>query len=196
MDISTYTAFLRWSEELENVISIKDLQLIARQGSDSKAFRLVKSLLAQGSLIKVKRGLYATNKATLATIAQRLYPGSYISTGTVLAKEGVIGSIPARRIQAVRVGSPRVFETPLGVIEFLSIAPKLFFGYKKTGNQQWALPEKAFLDVCYYVYKGKRFSFNPDVDVNRELLNENLLNKFLEKYDQRFVTFYRDHFSL
>lgn len=42
-----------------------------------------------------------------------------------------------------------------------------------------ANPEKAFLDVCYYEYKGKTFSFSPDQDVRVEDLDRETLQQYL-----------------
>ena len=195
MVISEYKQEIRWAEELDHVFTIKDLQLIAKNKSAASVFRLITSLQKEGDLIKVKRGLYATEKALLTTIANRIYPDSYISTGTVLAKKAVIGSIPARRVQAIRKGVPRTFSCPLGTIEFLSISPKLYFGFERQGYQLWASPEKAYLDTCYYYFCGKQFSFDPASDVNLKMLDSKLIEKFLKKYDQRFVTFFERRFK-
>jgi len=50
--------------------------------------------------------------------------------------------------------------------------------------------EKAFLDVLYYYYKGKTFSFNPDTDVNIEDVDMTVIDSCLKKYDKQFVSFF------
>ena len=194
MNIATYQELLRWAKELGNVFTIRDLQLIARKKSEVGVYRMINALIAEGTLLKIKRGVYATPEASLSAIAHRIYPKAYISTGTVLAKKAIVGSIPAKRLQAVRIGTPRTFKCALGTIEFLSINPKLYFGFVPKEGQLWATPEKAFLDACYYSYKGKRFSFDLSTDVNKDLLSRSTLNKFLTKYDPRFIAYVKEQF--
>lgn len=110
-------------------------------------------------LDKDKKSIYATPTATLETISSRIEPKSYISTGTVLAKKAIIGFVPALKVQAVKLGRPRIYKCKTGIIEHLSISPKLFFGFSAKNGKLVATPEKAFLDVCYFYFKGKRFSF-------------------------------------
>ena len=194
MNTFSHNAVLRWAAELDFVFTVRDLQTILRQKTNITVFRTIRSLVEQGALIKIVRGLYATPEATLPTIAQRLYPESYVSTGTALARDAIIGSVPARHIQSIKLGSPRSFATPLGTIEYFSIAPRLFMGFERRDGQLWASPEKAYLDVCYYYFRGTRFSFNPESDVDRSRLNGKVITRFLKKYDKRFESFFRETF--
>jgi hypothetical protein len=93
-------------------------------------------------------------------------------------------------VQAVKIGRPRTYQFEAGTIEHLSIDPKLYFGFISKNGIRFATPEKAFLDVCYFYYKGKRFSFDPASDINREDLDSKLIADYLTKYDQRFITFF------
>jgi hypothetical protein len=90
----------------------------------------------------------------------------------------------------VKIGKTRCYESDLGVIEHLGIAPHLYFGFcSESGKPVTATPEKAFLDVCYFHFKGHRFGFDPDTDVNIDDLNRQILNDYLLKYDVRFRTY-------
>ena len=191
MELSLLNSIRTLAQDLDGVFSITDLEVILNEKSGATFYRAINQLVSSAELIKVKRGLYATKSATLATLSNRIYPQSYISTGTVLAKNLLIGSVPARKIQAIKVGAPRIFRSPLGTIEFLSIAPKLYFGFERNNNANWATPEKAFLDVCYYFYKRKKFSFDPFSDIAVEDLKRATINQFLRKYDQRFQTYFK-----
>ena len=196
MDIRDYKQVIKWAGDLDQVFSIKDLQVIKGSASDSSIYRMVSQLVKAQELIKVKRGIYATKSATLAAISSRIYPKSYISIGAVLADQLVIGSIPAKRIQAVKIGMPRQFRCSLGSIEYLSISPKFYFGFQRKNGQLWACPEKALIDACYFVYRGKKQSFNLSQDVNSERLNREIIFEYLKVYDPRFVTFFHKHISL
>ena len=191
MELEKYKQITNWANELGGVLAISDLKVAFNTDSTASLFRAINEFLRAGEFIKIKRGFYATPSAKLSTVAQRLYPKSYISTGTVLAKEALIGSIPAKKIQSVKVGLPRIFECELGTIEFLSIAPKLYFGFRNINGELVATPEKAFLDVCYYYYKGKTFSFDPQSDIAYDELDQKVLSNYLPKYDKRFLTYYK-----
>lgn len=195
MEIKGYQKLISLSKDQDGIFSIKDLEVILDKKSDASLYREVKYLQEVGELIKVKRGIYATKTASLFSISNRIIPNSYISTGTVLAKNIIIGSIPAKRVQAVTIGAPKIFSCSLGTIEYFSISKKLYFGFEKSDCINWATSEKAFLDACYYFYKGKKFSFDLESDVNLDRLDFEIINKYLTKYDKRFVTFFKKIWS-
>lgn len=195
MDISFYKQIKSWAEEIDGVFMIQDLRVAFNKISSASMYRELKVLEESGDLIRIKRGCYATLDAKLSAISARICPDSYISTGTVLAAHKAIGSIPAHRIQAVKIGSPTSYTCQLGTIEYLSIAPKLFFGFDRKDNGNWTTLEKAYLDACYFYYKRRRFSFNIDVDVDRSLLSHKVIKQYLKKYDRRFSSFYQDNFG-
>ena len=190
MDIAGYRELQKWADELDGVFTIADLKVVLNEKAESTLYRVLGELTREGVLIKIKRGMYATPKASLTTVSCRIAPESYISTGTVLARTATIGSIPARRVQAVKIGRPRLYRTELGVIEHLSISPRLYFGFSSLEGQLVASAEKAFLDVCYYTFKGKSFSFDPGSDVNLGDLDFDVIAQYLELYDDRFVSFF------
>ncbi len=197
MDLQQDNVLQRWAKELDGVFTIADLKVALDRSAEVTMYKQLAALVQSKALIKVKRGLYATSEATLAAISHRIEPSSYITTGTVLAKKTLIGSIPARRLQAVKVGRPRTYACELGTIEHLSIHPKLYFGFTTVDGILYATGEKAFLDTCYYHYKGKRFSFDPASDIHTQDLDWDLINRYLKRYDPRFVTYFnrlwRDH---
>ena len=191
MSVKSYKAIQRFSKELEGVFTLPDLKVILDEQTENTLFRAVRKFLESGDLIKIKRGFYATPDASLAAISCRIEPDSYISTGTVLAQNAIIGSIPARRIQAVKVGRPRTYKCQLGTIEHLSIAVHLYFGFNSINGRKIATKEKAFLDTCYYYYKGKTFSFDPATDINQADMDMQVVNLYLKKYDKHFVSFFK-----
>jgi hypothetical protein len=193
MDAKSFKVIAQWAPELKGVFTLPDLRVALDENSEPTLYRRVAALVAEGALIKIKRGIYATPDASLATISGRIDPAAYISTGTVLAEKAVIGSIPARRVQAVKVGRPRTYRCELGTIEHLSVNSRLYFGFAADSEIRTASPEKAFLDVCYFLYCGRRFSFDPVTDVNLERLDFDLVERFLKAYGPRFATFFNRH---
>jgi predicted transcriptional regulator of viral defense system len=190
MYVERYLSIEKWAQELDGVFTLADLKVALDVDSEATLYRTLLDLTDKGALVKVKRGLYAVPNASLEVISSRIEPNAYISTGTVLARHAIIGSIPARKVQAVKQGRPRTYQCSLGVIEHLSIAPRLYFGFSSKKGRRVATPEKAFLDVCYFRYKGKTFSFDPASDVNLEDLDFKIIKGYLKQYDPRFVAFF------
>ncbi len=190
MDAKRYITIKRWADELNGVFTLPDLKVALDESTLPTLYRAVSALVRGGTLIKVKRGIYATPEASLATISSRIEPKAYISTGTVLARKAIIGSIPAHRVQAVKVGRPRTYQCALGTIEHLSISPHLYFGFLSGSGELTATPEKAFLDVCYFTYRGRRFSFDPATDIDLGRLDFDIIEQYLQSYDVRFVAFF------
>lgn len=196
MNIDRHQIIKRWTEELDGVFTLADLKVALDVDSEATLFRSLADLTDRGTLVKVKRGIYAVPQASLEVISSRIEPQAYVSTGTVLARNAIIGSIPARRLQAVKCGRPRTYQCPLGTIEHLSITPRLHFGFEFERERRVATPEKAFLDVYYFLYKGKAFSFDPSTDANVDALNENLIADYLVHYEPRFVSFFERIWSV
>jgi len=190
MEIGRYRAVQDWAGDLEGVFTIADLKVALDEDAEATLYRVLAELTRSGVLVRVKRGIYATPDASLATISSRIEPKSYISTGTVLARTATVGSVPARKVQAVKVGRPRLYRCDLGIIEHLSIKPELYFGFSSVEGKLVASREKAFLDVCYYTFKGRRFSFDPAGDINLEDLDFDRITGYLDSYDRRFVSFF------
>jgi len=190
MDIGVYKAVQEWAEELDGVFTLADLRVVLGDVTEAALYKRLNRLVESETLVKVKRGLYATRDAALAAISNRIEPKAYISTGTILARSALIGSVPVRRVQAVKTGRPRVYRCALGVVEHLSVSPQLYVGFSCVDGVLCATPEKAFLDTCYYTYRGKRFSFDPASDVDAARLSRDLIDDYLKKYDRRFVNYF------
>ena len=180
-----------WAPDLDGVYALSDLKVLFGAQTVAALYKKLQGFVSEGILVKVKRGVYARPDASLRVVASRMCPDSYISLGGILAESAIIGSVPGRCVQAVKVGPPRRFACALGTIEFLSICPKLFFGFGMVGGVRYATPEKAFLDACYFTWKGRKLSFDLDTDVDRSRLDRTAIEDSLSLYDRRFVAFYR-----
>ncbi len=196
MNYADQQRFQELAAQVDGVLTMSDIRVLFSRLGEDGIFKRLKALVREGALLKVKAGVYALPKASLAAISQRLARQSYVSTGTVLAESLAIGSIPARRLQAVKVGRPRTYRCALGIVEHLSIKEDLFFGYEERDGILYATPEKAFLDVCYFLSKGRRFSFDPVDDVNLGALDAKRLREYLRAFDRRFVSFFEARWSL
>lgn len=191
MKLNDYFKLERWGEDLSHVFTLKDLKILFSSScTEAALFKKIERAIKDKVLIKIKRGMYATPDASLANISARIAPESYLSTGSILAEHLVIGSIPEKRVQAIKLGPSRIYKTELGTIEHLGIDKRYFFGFEEKQGIKKAEPEKAFLDACYFAWKGKSFSFDISSDIARERLQKSLLLEYVSRYDRRFQSFF------
>lgn len=184
-----------WSTDMQGVFTMPDLKVLFGERTEAALYKKLTRFIDEGILIKIMRGIYATPQASLNAISCRINPDAYISTGIILAQNMVIGSVPARKVQAMKVGRSRTYTFETGAIEHLSINPQLFFGFEIREGIKYATPEKAFLDACYLFSKGITFSFDLDTDVNRGALDPTLISRYLSKYNKQFVTFLKERWN-
>lgn len=181
-------------EQLEapqgGVFSISDLKTFVKTGDESTFYRTLKKLVENDILKKFGAGYYITQNFNPEVLCQRLCTSSYISFGTILAKNLVIGSIPANRFWCVKIGPSREYicET-ISVIQ-LGIQKKYFFGFENVNGICSATKEKAFLDTLYFYQLGIQFSFNIYQDINLQILDKQIINAYLKKYENpKFISF-------
>lgn len=135
----------------KTIFSTKDAALLWQESNAAVVSDRLKSYVAAGKLVRVRRGLYAKdNTYNQLELAVRIYTPAYISFETVLAKEGVIFQYYSRIFAASYVGrdivadgqaitfvrmKDYVLSNPAGIIhqDTVSIATK----------------ERAFLDRLY-----------------------------------------------
>jgi len=110
---------------------------------------------------------------------------------SVLAKNGLIGTVSDSQVSVVSVARNRILEKNGKRIQIYSIHKDLFFGF--TTNKK-GIPiadnEKAFLDLLYYYNRGHKFMVDPlsEIQVNR--LDRKKIKKYLTKYkNPKFIQF-------
>lgn len=173
------------------VFTFSDLwNLIGLQSSDRTA-KVISRLVREKILFKIRRNLYTTDSPDLWAIASRLKQNAYVSMDSALARKGLIGTVPARRISLVYPGPPETVETPFGRLRFFKIKKDLIFGTQKEKyGIRIADSEKAYLDLLYYYARGARFVIDPLKDVDLQKLNFGKIRKYLRCYkNPKFVAF-------
>lgn len=179
------------SPEMGGVFSFADLwNLIGLQSSD-RTSKVVARLLREKILFKIRRNLYATDQPDLWTLASRLKQNACISLDSVLARNGLTGTVPARSVSLIYPGPPETVTTPFGLLRFFKIKKDLLFGAQRTKfGICIADNEKAFLDLLYYHSKGARFVIDPLADIDLEKLDLKKIKKYLRAYkNPKFVAF-------
>lgn len=172
------------------VFSVADLKNLIDPINKATLYRTLKQMVDADIIRVFCRGFYITKEFDLQVLSQRICANSYISFGTVLAKNLLIGSVPKYRLLAVKLGQTRIYQNPDYRIEQLSIKPELFTGYENTNGVNIATLEKAFLDTLYYYQKGMKFSFDIYSDIDYDGLDREKLNKYLKLYkNKKYVAF-------
>ncbi len=177
---------------LGGVFSYGDLFNLIGAGSDQRNKRVIKRLIKEGVLFKVRRGFYVTRDPDLWVLGCRLKENAYVSMDSALSKNLLIGTIPQRSVSMVYKGlGRRVVETPFGLLRFFSIRKNLMFGtVRRPDGVTVADSEKAYLDILYFYSKGARFVCDPLKDINLWKLDRKRLAQYLKKYrNPRFVAF-------
>ena len=160
----------------------------------------------KGYIKKIIRGYYIfsdlqLSEEALFKIANRIYLPSYISLESALSyyhliPESVYG------ITSISTRKTYHFRTSIGEFIYRTLKPSLFFGYDLIKFQEKYLKmasiEKALLD---YFYLHSDVETEQDFDslrINREMffekMNEEKLQNFLRKFNQKKLTGRINHF--
>ena len=180
----------RLATEQRGVYAKGDLQTAFGEPHPAGFVRRVRALIDHGILRRFCRGWYVAEIFDLATLSQRLAPESYISFGTVLARDLIIGTSPDRQIVAVKTGRPRIYRCDGYVIEHASVTGELLFGFTNLNGVRYANAEKAALDTLYFHLRGRRYPFDIYSDLALLKLDKARLREYLCRYrNPKFVAF-------
>ena len=178
------------AETQEGVFSKADLQVALEDKHPAAFARRVRALSEIGTLRRFIRGWYVAPEFDLPTLSQRIAPRSYVSFGTALARELLVGAAPERQLLAAKVGTARRYEGLGKEIVHVSLAAHLDFGHRRIDGVAWADAEKAVLDVLYFHLRGRRYVFDIHSDIAFEKLDMDRVRSYLKRYrNPRFVTF-------
>jgi len=176
------------------VFSTSDLRALFDEGRSVALKRRIDALVAEELLARFCRGFYTTPQYAPAVLAARLNPTAYLSLGSILARELMIGAVPLKTVQCVKTGPSRAYESEALSVVCLGLRRELFFGFRVEDGLRVALPEKALLDTLYFHQHGHRFSFDIYSDIDLSRVNSKRLAQFLDRYrNPRFVRFARDY---
>lgn len=143
-------------------------------GSPDRQFSLVKRALAQGEIVRIRRGLYclapkfSRNKVDPLVLAQRIHGPGYISLETALSYHGWIPEA-VHTVTSVSLDRSRTFRTPLGHFSFTRIPQATLYEEVArvegaTGGHFFvASPLKALADSVY-AHKRDWSSVRPVVE--------------------------------
>lgn len=159
-----------------------DYQTLSHVLADYNAPRdKISSLIEQGVIVRVKKGLYVFGKEwrkraySLETLANLIYGPSYISLEYALQYYGLIPE-RVRLVTSVTTGRSRHFSTPVGNFSYRNISMQAFASGMdvvqniSTATYLMAVPEKALVDK---IQSERGLPIQSMVDIERYLI-ENL----------------------
>ena len=181
----------RMTPDMGGVFNFSDLWNIIGLGSSDRTAKVITRLIHEEILFKVRRDIYATKDPNLWLLASRFKKNACISMDSVLAKNGLIGTLPTRSVSLIYPGNPQTRETSFGRLRYFKIKKDLLFGTQKIlAGITVADNEKAYIDLLYYHLKGARFAINPVKDVDIWKLDRKKIKKYLRAYkNPKFVKF-------
>jgi hypothetical protein len=172
------------------VFSKNELMTVLNCECTATYFNKLKSLVSLNLLSKLKNGFYVTKDFNPFLLSARIEEKSYISMDSILAINGLIGTMPLKKISNVKLGRNREFTVNNQIIKFYGINEKLFFGYETKEGINYADNEKAFIDLIYFMMKGHKFAINPTTDIDLKKLDKKKLVSYLARYkNKRFVKY-------
>lgn len=188
-------------DQLKNIpyISKQNLGLILGKKQQSLNY-WVKKLIADKSLITLKKGLYISKyyydiisstensekEKYLIYLANNIRFPSYVSLEYVLSKNGFIVEVPFT-ITSITIKSTRDYVTDIGTFYYKNIKGDLFYGYDTTPFKDKQIREaslsKALFDFLYIK------SFRNEVEIENYLTFSSRFNwgVFESKYKKEFI---------
>ena len=137
--------------------------------------------------LRSKKYIFADYNPTnydLYLVANRLYDPSYVSLELALNHYGVIPEA-VMRVTSVTTNKTLSVETKIGIFDYKSLDPRLFFGYQIITNDgttyKIASLEKAIVDYFYLNSQVAEVDDIRGLRFNEELLKEKLNRLELEK---------------
>jgi predicted transcriptional regulator of viral defense system len=140
---------------------IFDYQYLAEHMKNLKKPRdKVSSLVAEGKIVRVKKGVYVFGEKwrraplSLEVVANVLYGPSCISFEYALTRYGLLAE-RSLTITCLTIGDTKTFQTPLGIFEYRAIDREKFkigLEYRNLGEEGGYLvasKEKALADLVY-----------------------------------------------
>lgn len=161
--------------------TLKTLQDILEPDKLSTFFKLVKRLVTEGILVKLEKGKYILQNASVHDfkLANVLYTSSYISFESALNFYGVLSQFPYE-ISSATVSKPLKKNVLGKTFSYVHLKKDLFWGYEKKDSFLIATPEKALMDQIYLAAKGVK-AINLD-EFDYSAIDKKRVNQYISLY--------------
>jgi hypothetical protein len=170
------------------IFTFKDISLLWKETEANLVRRRINHYVKTGKLYPLRRGIYAKDKNyDRWELATKIYPPSYISFETVLAKAGIVFQYYGQIFVASYLSREITADNQVYVYRKMK-DPILTnnAGIEVKNNYSLASPERAFLDI---IYLYKEYHFDNLSPLNWEKIFEILpiyRNKTMESRVQKY----------
>lgn len=180
-----------YEDQLGGVFTQRDLANLMGLSPGSTLQARIVRLVESGYLSRAKRGFYHTHTAKLEALAIRMFPQGYFSLGTAMSYRGLIGTRPQKVVDLLVPGERSgELKTDLGRIRVHVHQEAYHFGFSYENDLPMALPEKAWIDCCYFHLRGVALPFHLQADVAWQNLDLKRVREILGRYQNpRFIRF-------
>jgi len=134
---------------------------------DNTAYKLLQRLESKDVLQRVKKGLYVVRDNNLSSfqLANVLLEPSYVSLESALAYYGILSQFPFT-VTSISTKRSREFHVDKKEFAYAQVKNELYRGYVKDKDFLIARPEKALLDMLYFVSRGSRNLHLDELDLS------------------------------
>jgi hypothetical protein len=181
----------RFQVAQRGVFTSNDLTILLAEKHPAALSRRLRALAHADVLRRFIQGYYVVpGTFDLNVLSQRIAPKSYVSFGTVLAQELVVGTMSENEIQAVKEGRSRIYRGVSRSIIHRGLQSSLIFGYEMHAGVRTATAEKALLDTLYFHLRGVRYPFDIYSDLRINKLDLTKISLHLLRYrNHKFISF-------
>lgn len=177
------------SAQMGGVFTLGDLEILLTTSNRKTLFNRLNRLKEAGTLSQFMRGFYVTQGFSGDMLCGRIDPNAYISMGTILSRNGLIGTMPSREVSAVKVGRKRSYQGAGLTINYAGTSEQATFGITKKNGINYADNEKAYIDTMYYYLRGYRYAFDP-FEIYIDDLDRKKCARYLSYYkNKKFSSF-------
>lgn len=178
-DLTKITSAL-YSSEIK-LFSTKLLRDFVVPKAEASFFKVLARLVKSGVVTKIERDKYFLKSKAVSnfTVANFLYPQSYVSFESALNYYGILSQFP-KVTTCATVNKTGHKTNEFGSFTYTHIQKGLFWGFVKTNDYLIAQPEKALLDEVYFKVKGLKEINLAELDISR--IDTKILAEYLNYF--------------
>lgn len=165
-----------------SLFGINDAKKVFAISKDNTAYKLLQRLEKKNIIKRIENGkyLFSFTEVSDFEIANFLFSPSYISLESALSFYGILSQFPYTITSVTSKKSKRVVYEDKEY-EFVHIESKYFYSFLKKDKFLIASPEKALIDMLYFMAKKLRSIPVEELDLSR--INKKYLVNMAKRYE-------------
>lgn len=168
----------------KEIYTFADIKKVTGLESDNSTYQAIKRLKKDGLLESAANRIYylSDNPPSEFSLANNLYPPSYISLESALNYYGILIQVP-QTIYSITTRKTKSITFKNKEFNYFHITKNYFFDYIKEKNFLIATPEKALIDTIFFTALGKSKTDLSELHFND--INKKRLHKLKEKVQNK-----------